>query len=1024
MKTQKMSNGKFRKIMIPIASVLAFLIVALTIAADICGPLLDHYLGFGEGTVSGGSGNGDYYSQQYFKSADSREAVYAVNEKVSDEGMILLKNNGVLPLAEKSTVTPMGYRYYNPTYGQPGGWGSGKPNVAEDSVTPEAALSAYFNLDKTCASKMKGDPSPVRAAPGTLGADKSDVVGGVGGQGNINLYEYNPDETYGDPGDSLKGTTAIIFFGREGQEGMDYKYDAYEDGTPHFLALSQNERATVRYAKENCDKVVVVFLASAVMEVSPLMSGELEVDAILWAGHPGERGLNSLGKILTGKVNPSGRTVDIFPTDFTKDPTYINIGEMAYSNYKERKNGKVREDSYYVEYEEGVYLGYRYYETADALDDGFVYGELDGKGAVKTAGAVTYPFGYGLSYTSFTQTLKNHAVDGGKIRMDVEVANAGEAEGKDVVQVYVTAPYTDYDRQNGIEKSEVALLDFAKTDVVKKGESQTVSLEIDREDLTCYDSSRENPDGSKGCYILEAGDYVISLRKNSHEVIDSFTYTVEQTIYYDSANPRNAEKEMQAVLDDDGVATDVPADGDKFIAATNLFPEMTEYMNECAKVLSRSDWKGTQQTSKARSKEIPEKYSSMFERQFFDYETDAELGNVAGSKVYSATAPASAQDNGLTLSELRGKDYNDPAWEKLLDQIDWSKSSSLSRNLFSANYMTNNISEIGLSKTKHADGANGIKIEGKARETATMVWAPVMSATWNKELLYELGKTLGQEAITNGIYGWYSPAFNLHRTPFCGRIFEYYSEDPVLSGMVATAVVSGTGESGLQCFIKHFALNDEETNRANYLHAWASEQTAREMYLKPFEMVIRDARMTVRYYGADGNMTSRVMRASNAMMTAQNCFGTTIAMANYDLVTGLVRNEWGFKGVIITDMYYSGLDNSIHDLVLRSGGDIYLCTSAKLKDHQSATARTLMREAIHHLAYSVTNSNAMQGIAPGATLEYGMSPWKIALIAIDVTFGVAVVVIVALIVLRQMDENKNPGKYLPGKSEKTKKKGE
>ena len=1000
----KMSNRKFRLITLPIAAFLLVIAIVLIIAANIFSPYMDYRFGRGQATVEGESEQtAEYYELLYDTPEEAREASYAVAERVTDEGMILLKNDGVLPLAEDSSVAPFGYRYIEPTYGQGGDWGSAKPVV--DPVTPEQTLGAYFNIEPATVNAMKNAAAPqgLTEAPGTLSAQGS---GGLGG--NSLLYEYAASIYDGATG-GLQDATAVVFIGRSGGEDLDFKYDGYSDGTLHYLALMQNEKDTIRVAKQACKDVVVVVLSSAAMELSPIMAGELEVDAIVWAGHTSERGLTSLGKILAGEVNPSGRTVDIFPTDFTKDPSYQNIGEMYYSNAQNADGSPAP----FTEYEEGIYLGYRYYETADVEDESFVYGTLDGEGSIAEAGAVAYPFGYGLSYTQFSQSM-THEQEGSSVRVDVTVANEGDVAGKEVVQLYVTAPYTQYDMDNHIEKSAVALLDYAKTEEIAGGASGSVGIEFDLEDLACYDASRDNGDGTRGCYMLEEGDYVISLRKNSHEVIDSFTITVEETVWYDNGNPRSSEKEMQAKLTDTGEPLDEPANGESFVAATNRFEDMTDYMLTEATVLSRKDWTGTfPSLPEGREKAVSAEVAATFGIENFDVENHPELGNVSTSKVYSAEAPVSGADNGLTVSMMRGKDYYDPDWDKLLDQIDWGKKTAITDALFAANYLTGEIDSIGLPATAHADGANGIKDPGDYELTASFGYAPLWASTWNVELLAEVGAAIAQEALINGYFGWYAPAFNLHRSPFCGRIFEYYSEDPVVSGKTATAVVTAASNGGFQCYIKHFVLNDMETNRANFVHTWVTEQAFRELYLKPFEMVIRDSRMTVKYYDENGEMAEKVMRAANAMMAAQNDVGSAVAFGNYDLITGVVRTEWGFVGTITTDMFYPNpaYYSGIQDLALRAGCDTYLTTINQLVDKKSNTSMALMREAIHHLAYAVANSNILQGVAPGSTLSYGISPWVWWGSAIIVVVAAAGVALIVWNVVRTVDERKNPARY-------------
>ena len=368
--------------------------------------------------------------------------------QVQEEGAVLLKNNGVLPLADGSTVTPFGFRYKTPIYGQSGASGSAKWVLADSVVTPEKALKETFKVNDAAYDKIKNmaEPATLNRAPGTLMSDKS-----TSGMGHVNkFYEY-PASVY--EGATGASGTGLVFLAREGSEGSDKKYDAYDDGTPHYFALSQNEKDTIKLAKQTCDKVVVILESSSSLQLPELLSGELEVDAILSFGHAGERGFSVLDDVLCGKVNPSGRTVAIWASDFTKDPTYNNFGEFQYTNPIDDKYGKN-----YIEYAEDVYMGYRYYETAhDIKATGFTYGKLDGKGGYEQPGAVTYPFGYGLSYTNFEQKITSFDTSNEKISVTVEVTNKGARSGKEVVQVYYNPPYTDFDKNLKIEKPTATL---------------------------------------------------------------------------------------------------------------------------------------------------------------------------------------------------------------------------------------------------------------------------------------------------------------------------------------------------------------------------------------------------------------------------------------------------------------------------------------------------------------------------------------------------------------------------------------
>lgn len=1000
-KTKKLKAcpRKYRNRKIVGSVILAALCVVVNYATNMMSTTIDTYIGGGTSYVNTDAvknkEDGNYYENADISAKDAKDAAYEVAQKVAEEGSTLLKNDGILPLAKESNVMPFGYAYENPIYGQLSSGGSAKWVV--DPITPEEGLDA-FTIDTAAVEKMDAtdDPEGLTEAEGTSSAGEAGSVLG----GDCKIYEYDP-AIYEDIAQA-EDTTGIVFITRSGQEGQDQKFDAYADGTPHYLALSENEKGTIRAAKEICGKVVVVLVSSAPMEMGDLMSGELEADAILWVGHPGEKGFSTLSSLLDGDVNPSGKTVDTWAADFTKDPSYQSLGENTYSNFTITSGALIDGGEYaamYNEYMEDMYMGYRYYETADAMDAGFVYGTLDGQGASVEAGAVCYPFGYGLSYTTFSQELLSLEDDGYTITAKVKVTNTGDVAGKDVVQLYYGAPYTQLDQENKIEKPVANLVAYDKTKELKPGKSEEVTLTFTWDDLTSYCYTYDNGNGTMGCYMLEAGDYTISLRSDSHNVIDEQQIQRAETIWYDGSDEdhiRQTEKDAQSVMNDDGTISDETGDGADYVAASNQFQTSSDYMNEVSTLLSRSDWNGTQPVG-TDTKEIPEKYSEQLNTEVsFDVENDPELGNAEGSKVYSDSMPTSNADNGLALSDMRGLSYDDPQWDAFLDQIDWdADKADIIQNFSGDAYTTAAIDSLGLPATVAQDGANGLKVNGVTEDksgydmskSSSFGFAPLMAATWNKDLMYEVGQAFGVESLANGISGWYAPAINLHRSMFSGRVFEYMSEDPVLSGNIAAKMISGAGDQGMFCYVKHFALNETETGRAKLSSYWADEQTMRELYMKAFEIAIKDAKMTIKYYDADGNMTSKTMRAATAVMAAQNGVGVVAGECNYSLLTSVLRQEWGFEGMVISDYWVWNGDN-LRDYALRAGCDTYLCmnvpTMWTISDYTSATARTAMRKAIKNLCYAVANSNAMQGMAPGAKVEVSMSPWKKVLIGLDI----------------------------------------
>lgn len=976
-------------------------LVGLTVAANVAGNMFGSGLDgrFGRGAVkvekAQGTENWDtqYYKKEYGSQAEAKAASDKVSEQVTDEGIVLLKNDGVLPLASGAEVTPFGYGYLNPAYS-----GSGAAASTDDTmVTVDAALGNHLAVNNAAVDLMNAnEPSYPGAAAGTdaLDFDTNSLDAKRDAGESAKIYEYDPSIYSSISG--VEGSTALVYIKRTGSEGLDKRYEAYDDGTAHYLALSQNELGTIAAAKAACGKVVVVLNSANPMELAPVMAGDYEADAIVWVGTAGSRGFESLAKVLVGEVNPSGRLTDIYATDFTADPTYKNFGRFNYTNSQVTVNAlslggdggaSIVSDTqprHFVEYQEGVYEGYRYYETAAEVDPSFVYGELDGMGAIAVPGAVCYPFGYGLSYTTFDQRISSFDDSGDEVHATIEVTNTGSVAGKTVVQLYAASPYTDYDAREGIEKPACELVAFGKTEELQPGGSTQIELSFAKEDLASYDQRHDNLDGTTGCYLLEAGDYVITLRANSHDVLDTKTVNIASEVAYDSSNPRATEVDGQSTLNLDGTSTGATFDGSPVVAATNQLQDITDYMLDGTVTnLSRSDWSGTQPTgydNREAAKEAPALALQQFDWfENFDPETDSLYGNVPGSAVYADQAPTSNAQNGLSLIDLRGVEYGDDRWNQLLDQIDWDgEKDNIQTLLFGAAYQTKELNCVDKPATTDADGAMGWSSEGSSSWAA----ANIQAATWNVDLLHQLGSCIGEEALQQGLTGWYAPAINIHRSPFAGRVYEYYSEDPLLSGELAASTISGAADKGVISYLKHFAMNDQETDRSNFLAAWATEQTAREIYLKAFEVAIKDAKTSVSFISDDkGTLSQRTMRATTGLMTAQSCIGGVQGFCHPALQTKILRDEWGYTGAVITDLFF-GPHSHDYDLMVRSGGNMYMTVgSTQPVDYTSATARTCMREALHHVLYAIANSNAMNNIAPGSTVTYEMSPWRKALTA-------------------------------------------
>lgn len=1076
----KMSNARFRAVMIPILCLLVAAAIVATSLANTWRGTLDVYLGKGDAHITNVTDtsnlNLDYYDVQYASDAESLAASIQGALQVAEEGQVLLKNNGALPLSAGGVkLTPFGYRYVEPIYG---GTGSGNVDVSKEYVyTPEKALKEVFgaeNINTTVEDLMKSSNVSKISETG-ITVDDPNAEAGMGGFGNPNKYfimEYDPAIYDSDAvRASCAGTVGLVFIGRFGGESDDLRAYEYADGTPHQLALSTYEKEMLAFAKASCEQVVVVINSSNQMELGCLEADD-GVDAILWVGGPGGLGFKAMAEILSGDVNPSGRTVDTYYANFFLDPAVQNWGQYQYANSDQVSIFGQRDDNgynpNYLEYEEGIYMGYRFYETAWYMLEQAQPGAGDSwYGNWRTAQdnrgtGVVYPFGYGLSYTTFTQEIAGVTEEEGVIQVKVKVTNTGSAAGKDTAQIYVTSPYTDYDRENGIEKAYVTLAGFAKTGMLEPGASETVTVTFQRDDMASYSYRHQNADGTKGCYVLEAGDYILSCRNGAHtlyaETGCEYAYTVSSTVFFENGTMRSSDLEAQSVMNADGTVTAIAArsqyDSEAgYVSVNNKFDNMNEYMSDPAVTnLTRTDWgssvgegsfptkpnvTGTLEvnegpvsgitvrtTDRVMSDAVIAEASVSTGGGRYDYANDPELGNVEGSKIYAASEPVQGADNGLKAIDLRGVDYYNPMWDDLLDQIDFTADyEQVKAMLFNHSYNTSALDSAGFPEAKNIDGPVGLTMTMGAGSTTSgagaCAWPSevVVAATYNTELVELQGTMIGEEAFQfktgEGVYvnGWYSPGIDMHRSPFNGRNFEYYSEDPTLSGKMAAAVITGAANKGLVTYMKHFVLNDQELMQ-KCTYTWCNEQTFREIYLRPYEIAVKEATMQLNYV-ADGENATKTSRAVMGIMTSHNHVGATWAGSHYSLLTEVVRGEWGFLGCIVTDNA-TGYATSF-DRMVRSGNDMWMGANmgnAGAYDTESATSKAAMRGAVHNILYSYVNSNLMNGLAPGSTVYYDMSPWEVALNAANVVVAVLVAAGILWIVLRSMAAKKTPARYI------------
>ncbi|WP_062464149.1 glycoside hydrolase family 3 protein [Demequina soli] len=779
----------------------------------------------------------------------ARDAATGVAESISDEGMVLLKNdNDVLPL--DGGVNVFSFASFNLRLG---GAGSGGSNTAGAPTLYEAleAQGVDYNTDLYATMEDAG-----AAHQGDNGNFVSQMVGMLTGGGeNEPAPDYLTDDVLAQA--RSFSDTAIVVIGNDGAEGADL--------TQEQLQLTEAERDLLDKVTSVMDHVVVVVNSGNQMELG-FLDEYPQIDTAVWMGTPGPQGATSLAKILTGEVNPSGRLTDTYAYDVASAPSTENFGDYNYTNAKRG----------FLDYEEGIYVGYRWYETRYAGDE------------AGYADTVQFPFGYGLSYTDFSWDVAEPAIDGDTISVDVAVTNDGAVAGKDVVEVYYSAPYTD----GGIEKSAIDLAGYAKTSELAPGASETVTVTFDVQDMASWDTSA-------GSYLLEAGDYEISARTDVHTPVASSTVAVVDPVVYD-------------------------ADPDTGTAYESRFG----YAEGDLTYLSRADWDGTYPAAPDGTETASD---ALLERMDPTY--------VAAS----GDAPTYGADNGLTLSDMVGVDYDDPQWDAFLDQLTVDEQV----DLFSYGaYATKEVDRLGIPSMTMLDSPAGLNSLFSPLDAAAYPSEIVVASTWNDELAYALGESVGHEANAYGIQVWYAPGMNIHRTAMGGRDFEYFSEDPLVSGKMAAAIVRGSEDQGVLTTIKHFALNEQEVNARTGENIFVSEQALREIYLKPFEIAVKES------------------DPAGAMSSFLN-IGGSWAGGNADLLQGVLRDEWGFDGFVSTDAVLGGWMNP--EDAARNGNDLMLAvlptatvntTKAAVKADPVGMGASL-RDRVHTILYTVAKTSAM-----------------------------------------------------------------
>ena len=849
--------------------------------------------------------------------------------EVQQEAITLLKNDDNLPLKD-TKVNVFGWGSTNPVYG---GTGSGSMSDAYPTVSildgmRNAGLETNEDLSKLYTDYRTDRP--------VVAINDQDWT----------LPEVPADQYSDDLLSEAKDFSdqAVIVITRVGGEGSDLPTDmkgeniVYDENSPdyqdfeageHFLQLSQTERNMIDMVTSNFDDVTLVYNGANAFQFD-FLDDYPQIASVLWCPPAGQTGFNALGDVLAGNTNPSGRTSDTFVTDLTQTPTWNNFGNFRYDNVDEFtvSNYGYPSTPTFVNYVEGIYVGYKFYETA--ADEGLI--DYDAM--------VEFPFGYGLSYTTFDQQMGDVTYQDGTVSFDVTVTNTGDVAGKDVVEVYYNPPYVN----GGIEKASANLVAFDKTEELQPGDSETVSISFDDDDMASYDYENAK------AWVLEAGDYRISINSDSHNEIASATVNVPETITYDSDDNTHNGDAVVATNQFDNAAGDV-----EYLSRADHFANYDEATAAPA--------------SMSMSDEIKAEFlnNGNYDPADFDDPNDE--------------MPTTGADNGVSLYQLRGKDYDDPMWDQLLDQLSVDDMDNLSANAGFGTQATDSVGKIALTDL---DGPASLNNTFTGVGSIGFPCSTAFACTWNVDLASAFGDMIGRMAHDMDASGWYAPAMNIHRSAFGGRDFEYFSEDPLLSGAMASSEIAAAREQGVYAFMKHFVLNDQETNRNNMVCTWSNEQAIREIYMKPFEMSVKDG-------------------DTGAVMSSFNYIGPVYAGASSNLLNNVLRDEWGFRGMVLTDWYGDfGYQNG--DQLVRAGNDAMLATfeSSNHVTVRSASGVQALRTAAHNILYTAVNSWKYADGEPKAQTPV----WQVATYV-----GIAVVAVIflgleALTIKRFLDRRK------------------
>ncbi len=869
-----------------------------------------------------------YFRPDFDSVEEMTDAGLALCREVEAEGAVLLMNNGALPLASGAKVSTLSSSSVNLVYG---GTGSGNVDASKADDLKTALEKSGLEVNPILWDWYQSEEGAVYNR--TAGSGESAVLAGQASIAEVpvDVYPQKVKDSFAQYGDAV-----IITLSRVGGEGYDLEFRSY-----NYLALSQEEQDMLRWAADmkkagTVKHIVVLINTSNALQVDFLKDNPYDVDACLWIGGVGISGTNAVADILAGKVNPSGRLVDTYCFDNYSAPAMANFVPVTYGGDTSRIPSSA--DTYMV-YQEGIYVGYKYYETR--YED-YVMG-TGNAGTYAYGEQVAFPFGYGLSYTKFAYSdmAVAYEKETDQFQVTVTVTNAGDVPGKHTVQVYSQSPYTDYDKTHGVEKASVALCGFGKTGMMAPGESRTMTITVDKRDLASFDT-----DGA-GTYILDAGTYYLALGRDAHDAVNNTLaakgYTVENT---QGRMDAQGDSSLVYAWEQETLDTVTYATSLNGTPITQQLSDADINLNDAVETtvtyLSRSDWEGTW-PSRTVQINLNDKLVKALQDVLYD-----------PADYLPVTMPRMGADNGLRLVDMIGLDYDDPQWELLLDQLTFDEMVSAIGDSFHWRMPLESIQAPG---TRDENGPQGLTAsligsDASQMDATAFTSEDVMAATFNTELLYQVGNMIGNNCLHADVVCLYGPGANTHRTPYGGRNFEYYAEDGFLAGEICGAEVQGIQEKGVDVVIKHFALNDCEQDRLGQA-AWIGEQAAREIYLKAFQKALEEA-------------------GGNGVMTAYTRWGTTWSGGHKGLMTGIMREEWGNQGMTITDNvlvnYVNGVDGVMAGGVTTYDAMLWYVTAQLPEYEQDAVVVTAMREACHHNLYALANSSGMNGVGANTTI--------------------------------------------------------